>query len=174
MLLLTLLLPPLIISLPQSLSKLSYLPSHLRSAFEHLRSTSPPIAPIDSIAPIEGIPELIPEPVIDPIPPEPLKPAYEPLIFAGRDAWRAFSEDPAGAWEAGEREHVWFFWFSGVGVDEDGSVGAPLVEGTEWPGLVEGVGMEFEMRRRKLEVGMFSGDKNDEVYRVCMAADFRG
>ncbi|KAF8454541.1 hypothetical protein BGX38DRAFT_270178 [Terfezia claveryi] len=171
MLLLTLLLPPLIISLPQSLSKLSHLPSQLRSAFEHFRSTSPPIAPIDSTAPIEGIPEHIPEPIVDPIPPEPLKPAYAPLIFAGRDAWRAFSEDPAGAWETGDREHIWFFWFSGVEVDEEGSVGSPLIEGTEWPGLVEDVNMEFELRRRKLEIGMFSGDKKDEVYWVCTTAD---
>lgn len=164
MLLLTLLLPPLIISLPQSLSKLSHLPSHLRSAFEHFRPTSPPIAPIDSTAPIEGIPEFIPEPIIDPITPEPLKPAYAPLIFAGRDAWRALSEDPAGAWETGDREHIWFFWFSGVEVDEEGSVGPPLIEGTEWPELVEGVNRELEVRRRKLETGMFSGDRNDEVY----------
>lgn len=165
MLLLTLLLPPLIISLPQSLSKLSHLPSHIRSAFEHLRSTNPPIAPIDSIVPVEGIPELIPEPIVDPILPEPLKPAYAPLIFTGRDAWQAFSEDPAGAWETGDREHIWFFWFSGVQVDEEGSVGPPLIEGTEWPALVEGVGREFEVRRRKLEVGMFLSDQNDEVYR---------
>ena len=121
--------------------------------------------------PIEGIPEIIPEPIVDPIPPEPLRPAYTPLIFAGRDAWRAFSEDPAWAWETGDREHVWFFWFSGVEVNGDSSVGTPLIEGTEWPGLVEDVDREFEVRRRKLEVGMFSGDKNDEVYWVCTAAD---
>ena len=54
-------------------------------------------------------------------------------------------------------------------IDQEGSVGAPLVEGTEWP-QVEDADREFEMRRRKLEVGMFSGDTNDEVYRVCTTA----
>jgi len=54
-------------------------------------------------------------------------------------------------------------------------VGAPLIEGTEWPEIVEGEGVdrEFEVRRRKLEVGMFSGDKSDGVYRVRTTATLR-
>lgn len=70
------------------------------------------------------------------------------------------------AWEQGEKEHVWFFWFSGVKVDAEGPVSAPLVEGTEWPPLADGEVGQFELKRRKLEVGMFEGEINDHVYWV--------
>ena len=72
------------------------------------------------------------------------------------------------AWKTGEnKEYIWFFWFSSVELDLCGEIAAPL-EGGEWPPAVEDKDAEFEWRRRRLEVGMFHGSKNDQVYRVCI------
>ena len=161
MLLLSLLIPPLIISLPQTLFKLSHLPSNLRSAVEHLRGTTPtPEYP----PPDNGPPEYQPEP-LDDLQVEPQRAPYLPLLMSGKEAWKTLEVDPANAWEKGSKEHVWFFWFSGVELDLYGEVAAPL-EGGEWPAIVEDADEEFEWRRRRLEVGMFHGRKNDQVYRV--------
>lgn len=164
MFLLSLLLPPLIISLPQSISKLPYLPSGIKSAVRHFKGS--PTLPGDSASPVEGIPSLHPDPSDETVIQEPLKPIYQPLLYTGKDAWRAFLEDPVGSWEKGDREHVWYLWFSGVDVHQGDEIVAPLIEETEWPAVAGDESGEFELRRRKLEVGMFHGSHNDEVYRV--------
>lgn len=90
---------------------------------------------------------------------------YLPLLLSGKEAWKTLEIDSAKVWEDGNKEHVWFFWFSGVELDLGGEIGAPL-EGGEWPPIVEDEDVEFEWKRRRLEVGMFQGNKNDHVYRV--------
>ena len=85
--------------------------------------------------------------------------------MSGKEAWNTLEMDQAKGWGEGSDENVWFFWFSGVELDQSGEVAAPL-EGEEWPAIAEDEDGEFEWRRRRLEVGMFQGSKNDQVYRV--------
>ena len=161
MLLLSLLIPPLIISLPQTLSKLSHLPSGIKSAVEHFRGTTPPP---EYPPPSDGPPEYQPEPLED-LQLEFQRAPYLPLLMSGKEAWTTLEMDPGNAWGEGNKEHVWFFWFSGVELDLYREIAAPL-EGGEWPPIVVDEDGEFEWRRRRLEVGMFQGSKNDQVYRV--------
>lgn len=144
MLPLSLLIPPLIISLPQALFKLSYISSTFspKSIIEY----SPPDlreTPALDTGPIVGYQREKRAP-------------YIPLLISGRDAWRVLEMDSRFLYQ----NHVWFVWFSSIKLKL-----GPLERG-EWPLIFEDEGEEFEWRRRRMEVGMFQGSKNDEFYRV--------
>ena len=78
--------------------------------------------------------------------------------MSGKDVWKMLETDPR---LLGDGKHGWFVCFSGINL----TLG-PLERG-EWPRSFEDEGEEFEWGQRRVEVGMFQGSEQDELYRVC-------
>ncbi|KAF8471970.1 hypothetical protein BDZ91DRAFT_716937 [Kalaharituber pfeilii] len=117
MLLFSLLLPPLLISLPQTISKIRQLPSVVQSAITHFSNLTPGsdshILPNDAVHDIST-----PSPDAD-APPAKVSPVkkeetkkelYQRLVLDGIPGWAAIHNDEA--WELDDTDHVWFLWFS--------------------------------------------------------------